>query len=135
MILTLKSSTDNIQHKYLIKFKYSTIPYEKNTRDAYGRNVYISWDEYTTVCEMSEIETNKLLKNGKSAIIYQGWSHCSYKDTYNKTTGRNLAISRALNIMVNDNAIFKDSAIAINQYFNRNKEAETSTGSTVNIQE
>lgn len=124
MILTVKSSNNTT--KYLIKFKYTEIPFEKDTMDEYGRSVHIEWSEHDTLCEINEIAT-KNVKPIVNACVYKGWAHCSYKDFYNKITGRNMAISRALDLMQSCNAIDFSYVVAIMAYFTRGKKKSESS--------
>jgi hypothetical protein len=130
MILTVKSSNDTT--KYLIKFKYSEIPFEKDTMDEYGRSVHIEWSEHDTLCEINEIAT-KNVRPIVNACVYKGWAHCSYKDSYNKITGRNMAINRALDLMQSYNAIDSSYVAVIMAYFTHDKKKSESANNEFTV--
>lgn len=78
--------------KFIIKFKYKTIPMLKYSKDKYGRYVTTEWDEYETYATLKRIPERYDL----TQVAFTGVAKCSYKDEYNKTNGKKLALRRAI---------------------------------------
>lgn len=71
---------------YKIKF-FHTLP---DTADALG----LPWSG-TTTCTIIECWPNKI-----EVAVAQGEAHCSLKDQFSRTTGREIAFARALKVYV-----------------------------------
>lgn len=100
MIITLSNQSNTIQRQFMMKFKYLEEAKEKSSTDQYGRFVFTSWVEHATKCEITEIgKKNEKTLDGRT---YSGFAYCSYKDKYNRETGKERSLNRALQLMVDD---------------------------------
>lgn len=96
---------------FIIKVKYTEIEKESAYKDKYNRLVQTFWTEHATNVTIEEV-TEKLT----SSLVFKGYAYCSYKDTYSKKVGKELAYYNAVSAMVKANVIDSDELCEIDSF-------------------
>lgn len=99
---------------FTIKIKHETDKLNKTYTDEYGRHVTMSWDEHKTKVTIEEFFP--FIEKPTTSIVYTGYAYCSYKDTYSKKTGRDLAYYNAVSEMIKNNVISSEESVEFDNF-------------------
>ena len=113
----MKVITSN-KKNFIVKVRYNSDYHTATKTDEFGRKWYTDWDEKTTEVAIYEYTKNKFA----TKVIVKGLAHCSYKDTFSKKIGKELAYKMALNEMLKRNLITQDEFDEMSKFdLNRNE--------------
>ena len=90
MIVTTRSG-----NKYIVKTRFLHTPVYKESVDEYGRTHVIYWTEHTTRVSITPLKGGKV----STETTICGIARCHYKDKFDKTYGKKLAYSNAIDRM------------------------------------
>lgn len=115
---------------FIIKVRYRTEDKAKFSKDQYGRTISVTWQEHNTVVAIGEI-----LERADMSTVYKGYAYCSYKDTFSKKTGREIAYYNAITNMLKAGVITESEShemdvFALNKWVQDNTKTEETNKET-----
>lgn len=87
--------------KFIVKNKYTSEEFIKETKDEYGRDIFTIWQERGCIVNMYEYFKSQPTHR----IIVQGRSHCAYQDKFDKKYAKIAAYIRAIEALQELNII------------------------------
>lgn len=96
---------------FIIKVRYRTEDKVKIQEDQYHRTVTTTWKEHNTVVAIDELKDHV-----NTACVYKGYAYCSYKDTFSKKAGREIAYYNAVTAMLRDGVITEEESYEMDNF-------------------